>query len=901
MTDIGNQNISFSLLRARWSESNFLKSDNTNATDPGNGGNNNISLSEFRGALFTNSSNVPTSTSAQISINTHFVNNIFGSGNKSFVTNDFNFDYSFSGESDRLHPLSSLSSNAAQTTGESKISRLIHSNVSHNYPSMLLCPQTDDPTIDTEDNAEVWIKLDLYSTNIYFQIGVIHDHNNTWSDTVTDSHILKNRHGAYSDRIVLHTLGYITHAGHDIESGTKKDEILDIQLTNPTDIYNYHNRYGYTAGSGGKSGSGLWTVNNNYYYLKNNTGFYNLITLNTSGYYIGMKITYYEITLTGDVQYNSNVISNVQISSTNNNLTNTDNVYTGMYLSSSDTLFPADSIIQSITYSTSTSINMGSETDGTTNKKYGYGDPANITFKAFGQRLEFQYTDKTFNKPKNLGPNHIILPRKYKETTSTSILNNINSWAFMIGDTTSLSNSGYFTIQSSNPTNYENINDSFIEISNRVVDSDTYMGSVSDYDGNYDVSETQVYLNGYYNIYIGIKVTAPTYTYYNDISIAAVQVLTSSNVIRQTWIFNSTASGWETYTSETVAQSSIGFPVSPLTASGYSYSTITNTTNVGRFSYTSSTSSSYTGTKDGITTTSSAFTVGNNTVPQSSGSTNYLYRETSGSTRYTGAIMRSPAQYFEPGDKIRVVHMLAGYSQYRMNADDSLYLGAYTDLRNNFHSINVRVIDSDTYMGSIYDYNGHYDVSDTIVGHTGSYRIYLGVKVTAPTFTYYNDISIAAIQIVNYAGTTVKKFWNAAYTSGLEWQTYTSETSAQSTKGFPVSPLTASGYSYSTITGTPGVGKFSYTSSTGSSYTGTRGGIENTTNVIRPGVAQVAQVDNKNYFFRETSGSTRYTGAIMRSPSFNFTAGDRIRIVHLVAGYSQYRMDENDSLYIGLY
>ena len=39
--------------------------------------------------------------------------------------------------------------------------------------------------------------------------------------------------------------------------------------------------------------------------------------------------------------------------------------------------------------------------------------------------------------------------------------------------------------------------------------------------------------------------------------------------------------------------------------------------------------------------------------------------------------MQSPSQYFQPGDKIRVVHMLAGYSGSRMDPDDSLYLGAY--------------------------------------------------------------------------------------------------------------------------------------------------------------------------------------------------------------------------------
>ena len=35
MTDISDTNISFSVLRQRWSESSFLKADGTNGTDPG--------------------------------------------------------------------------------------------------------------------------------------------------------------------------------------------------------------------------------------------------------------------------------------------------------------------------------------------------------------------------------------------------------------------------------------------------------------------------------------------------------------------------------------------------------------------------------------------------------------------------------------------------------------------------------------------------------------------------------------------------------------------------------------------------------------------------------------------------------------------------------------------------
>ena len=116
-------------------------------------------------------------------------------------------------------------------------------------------------------------------------------------------------------------------------------------------------------------------------------------------------------------------------------------------------------MIQSITYSTSTSLVMGNELTGTGTKTYGYSG-STITFKAFGQRLEFQYTDDSFNGPKNIGPNHIILPRKYK-TSSSSSNSNIDSWAFFVGDSTSGTNTGTFTIQSSKPTNLYSITYNF--------------------------------------------------------------------------------------------------------------------------------------------------------------------------------------------------------------------------------------------------------------------------------------------------------------------------------------------------------------------------------------------------------------------------------------------------------
>ena len=440
MAGIGSSSISFKGLKAAYVAGGGTGADGNSSLSDGKT-NTEISLSFFRNAGLTDGTSIP--GSGDISINDDFKGKTFGSSSNSFVTNDFNFNDDFSGESDRLYPVSSASSTTAQTSSEHKFARLFHSNVTYDYPSILLCPQSGDPTIGTEDDAEVWIKQEL-STVFHFQIGIIHKQGQSaWTDVASTS--LRSKHAVYNDRIALHTYGYITHAGHDIESSTKVDELTGETITNETTSSNYHNRIGTTAGSG----NGFTTISNTYYYLQSDVDFYNSKTHTGSVYYIGMKVNYYEITLTGNVTFNDATISNIQLNGSQ--LTASDNVYTGMYLSSSEGNFPASAIIQSITYSSSTSLEMGNEITGTGSKTYG-PENKNITFKAFGQRLEFQYTDNSFNGPKNLGPNHIILPRKYRTSSSGSNLD-IDSWAFFVGDTTQSGNSGTFTIQSSNPTN----------------------------------------------------------------------------------------------------------------------------------------------------------------------------------------------------------------------------------------------------------------------------------------------------------------------------------------------------------------------------------------------------------------------------------------------------------------
>ena len=246
---------------------------------------------------------------------------------------------------------------------------------------------------------------------------------------------------------------------------------------------------------------------------------------------------------------------------------------------------------------------------------------------------------------------------------------------------------GNLTIGDAATPTGDDITTSFYEISNRFIASDTYMGSTADYNGAYDVGQVQTDFIGTGRVYIGVKVTAST-TYYNDVPIAGVQIISGSTLVAS-WIFNTSSggsgSGWQTYTSQISGTSTQGFPVTPATASGYSYTTVNTTAGTGRFSYATATGSSYTGAADGIGNTyklvadggsATKASVGNGTISQSS-STYYAFRETSGSTRYSGAVMRSPTYTFSGGEYIRVIHAVTGPTASQMNPDDTLYVAVY--------------------------------------------------------------------------------------------------------------------------------------------------------------------------------------------------------------------------------
>ena len=235
----------------------------------------------------------------------------------------------------------------------------------------------------------------------------------------------------------------------------------------------------------------------------------------------------------------------------------------------------------------------------------------------------------------------------------------------------------------------DDLTTNFVEFSNRVINSTTYMGSGNDYDGPYDVAQVQTDFSGTGRIYIGQKNTSVT-SYRNDIAIAGVQLLSGSTLVRS-WIFNTssggTGSGWKTIQQQLSGSSNTGFMVTPATAHNFAYYTMSTTNPHTRWSFASGTGSSHTGAKDGIGDTykltadggsSTIATVGNGTVAQSPDTLQqniyYAYRETSGSADHSGCIMRSPEYTFSGGEYIRIIHALPGASGALMDPDDTLYI-----------------------------------------------------------------------------------------------------------------------------------------------------------------------------------------------------------------------------------
>ncbi len=227
------------------------------------------------------------------------------------------------------------------------------------------------------------------------------------------------------------------------------------------------------------------------------------------------------------------------------------------------------------------------------------------------------------------------------------------------------------------------------------------------------------------------------------------------------------------------------------------------------------------------------------------------------------------------------------------------------DIRSAFWEMSNRFLNSQTYMGNTSDYNGPYDVSEVQQDYSGSVRIYVGHKCTAST-TYYNDTPVAAVVRTNSSGVIQNNwiFHSSSGGSGSSWQTMQGWINGSSAKlDTYLTPSTASTYSYYSIYYGANTTRWTWNTSTGSSYTGAAGGISSSTTSYPVGNAQINQVGANYYAYVECSGRTRWTTVFMRSPVITITGGDKIFIVHALTGPTSMSgtIDPTDSIWVGIY
>ena len=944
MADIGTTNISFSSLKAGYVAGGGTGADGNSNLNDGQT-NTEIRLSFFRNAGLSDGTSIP-SSGDELSIKDDFVTKTFGS--KIITTDKFRAYTDWSSHSNSLKGESGTSTNTGSTTANKRV-RLYNTGQSSSfpYPILLLSPTSTSPynpgiIVDRSDSnvvdeATVWFRVISHNPAMTVQLGIIAKDMTTdnWVDQLDD---LGNKHGTYCDRLSFHGKGFHNYAG------SRDDIISSSSIVTPAYTQNsgsdgtygsnlttyFHTRTGKSAGtqrsSNAASAPGLGT---NGYFFKSSLTNYNSYRGNTIYANHGLKIKWYETTIQASLISGSNVIQPVSPPSTWST-SDLSKVFSGMYvsgtgISSSNAAFIGEvhtnyMVMYKQKGSSTTSL-VGSEA---------YSDYSNVTLTISGYLYwTLVTTPDTLNSNANyesgnvqiLGPPHQVLPKYQASTSSSTPAVEIKEWAYYIGDTTSgTTNYLNYDLRNEEPggnalsysVTYSpgtvplppELFSSFFEISNRVIDDSTS----ADYTGKYDVSDTEVPAGGYHHIYIGFKATSNP-MYFSDICIAAVQVVDKDNNNRKIWVFNSSSTSghvWKTKVGTVGIQSAVGFPITPSTANSYgvsNYVSLMTSASYDRASIATGTTSSNTGAADGISGTTTNLVVGNGTMTQSSG-TYYVFRETSGSSSLifnSGVVMRSPEIELKQGDKIRVAHLVVSHPSNPQDENDCLYLGVYpVDLTSKFVEISNRFITDTTNA----DYTGNYDVSETQVSVSGNHNIYIGVKVTSTT-TYYNDVPIAGVQIVN-KDNNVQKTWifNSvpSTSSSDQWKTYNDDIDGTSSVGFPVTPQTASSYSYSNMVNSgSSTLLFRYATSTSSSTTGAADGIATTTNAFPLGDSVISQSSNTLYVYRETSGAGLWSGTVMRSPVYNFTPGDKIRVVHLVAGNSGSQMDPLDTLYLGVY
>ena len=196
------------------------------------------------------------------------------------------------------------------------------------------------------------------------------------------------------------------------------------------------------------------------------------------------------------------------------------------------------------------------------------------------------------------------------------------------------------------------------------------------------------------------------------------------------------------------------------------------------------------------------------------------------------------------------------------------------------------------------DTTSPYSVSELQVDHTGSARLYIAHKATAVT-TFYSDAPIAAIQILDNAGTTVLYQYYFGGNTNQGWAA-TFDAYGAGTNGINKTPTQMAAYSYGAIYTNSAVDTFGLASSTASSGTGAVDGIAAPSGPMTLGNATTAQSTNAYYVYRETTGSTLNEATFMRSPIIYWTNGMKVRVAYIIGNAPFNAQEVDDTFFMGI-
>jgi len=202
------------------------------------------------------------------------------------------------------------------------------------------------------------------------------------------------------------------------------------------------------------------------------------------------------------------------------------------------------------------------------------------------------------------------------------------------------------------------------------------------------------------------------------------------------------------------------------------------------------------------------------------------------------------------------------------------------------------------------DTSSNYSVSEVQQNYSGTGRLYLIHKATGAT-SFYNDVPIACIQVLNASGTSInQQWWFGASNNGQGWTTNTAEYNFGAIgSGVSITPSqAASYYTYTTnVVNGATADRFTLATSTGSSATGAVDGIAQPSSPMTLGEKTVSQSSNTYYMYRETSGGQVPFCCLCRSPSRTWTGGEIIRIAYIIGNISTANYyTPDDTLFLGI-